>query len=275
MDKRDKYSVNDGLPPFPGLKVPWEKSRSEVWDEISPKIVPVPRKTVRLKPYIRYAAAALIALLLSVGTFMRTYKQTVTADNLMQITLPDGSSVSLTEGTRISFHPYWWMISREVSFEGEGRFQVEKGSKFSVVSDRGSTSVLGTVFSVNTKDTRYYVSCEEGSVRVVSHIAESEVVLSPGENAEMQQNGTLERSTFGKGLQGSESFTFTAEPLSSVLKKIGEAYKVQIKTEIPDTFTYTGNFSADIEVESALHLVCKPFSLNVEQISEKEYIIGK
>lgn len=63
------------------------------------------------------------------------------------MTLPDGSVVRLNSVSRLSYKPLGWYFSRSAELSGEAFFEVEKGSKFTIYSMLGSTSVLGTSFN--------------------------------------------------------------------------------------------------------------------------------
>ncbi len=276
MNRFNSNRKNNEIPPFPGVGIPWEKSKSEVWENLLAKMeenpAPVSRRLV--PGPVLYALAASLLILLAVGSFMRFYTVRTVAGEQLALELPDRSIVTVYEGSTIAWHPYWWKIKREVSFEGKGLFEVEKGEVFTVSSLKGSTSVLGTVFLVNTTETSYIVACESGRVKVVSHLANSEVILQPGQGAEMNTCGELEIKT--KSFDSSlGNFTFTSEPFSSVLKEICQVYHVRITAQGTDELLYTGNFSREMNVEEVLHLVCKPFGLEVTRLSENEYNIGK
>jgi len=276
MDKHISNRNIDGLPPFPKMHIPWEKSKDEVWQNLAAKLedrtVPVVRSLVPRR--ILYAVAASLLIILSLGSFMRFYTVNFSAQEEMAVSLPDKSTVKLSVGGDISWHPYWWKLNREVFFEGEGRFEVEKGKQFTVISEKGNTTVLGTVFTVNTTKKNYLVSCESGKVMVESNITASTVILTPGQKAEMKPTGELELKTIEPN-HGPGTFSFTSAPLSFVLDEIGKAYGVKIELNCTEDLSYTGNFSKEISVESVLRLVCKPFGLKLNRQSENEYIIGK
>ncbi|MFZ5940879.1 MAG: FecR family protein [Bacteroidota bacterium] len=276
MDENKKYRDKKELPPLPEGRIPWSRTKEEVWKVISEK---TGEGTARMEPKVRslrplLAAAATLALILALGSLMRFYTVRVSAPENMAVELPDGSEAYMLEGSEISWHPWWWPLKREVNFEGESRFEVEKGTTFAVVSKKGKTLVLGTVFTVNTIGDNYQVSCESGKVRVVSNLTASEVILLPGEKAEMNDKGTLEYRTKNESGQ-KESFTFTSAPLNTVLMEISRAYGVKIVADTVENLVYTGNFGGEIPVDNVLRLVCKPFGLKVIRISDEEYRIGK
>jgi ferric-dicitrate binding protein FerR (iron transport regulator) len=106
---------------------------------------PFQKKTIRLNNYSTWVVAAGIAILFGIAGFMRLYTKNIntTAGTHLLVMLPDKSTVNLNAESFISYKPYWWRFKREVEFEGEGLFEVEKGKKFSVISKLGTTTVVG------------------------------------------------------------------------------------------------------------------------------------
>ncbi|MDA3929761.1 MAG: FecR family protein, partial [Prolixibacteraceae bacterium] len=115
---------------FKGGKFLWEKSEATVWSDIEAKIEAKPSgKVSRLTSgYVRWAVAASLLVLLGIGTFMRFYKLSIetNAGEHQLVLLPDDSSVDLNAKSSISYKPYWWRFNREIKFEGEAYFEVEK-----------------------------------------------------------------------------------------------------------------------------------------------------
>ncbi|TNF27090.1 MAG: iron dicitrate transport regulator FecR, partial [Bacteroidetes bacterium] len=172
------------------------KSKEDVWNEMMIDIdeKPTEPKVIQLN-WFRYAAAAAIVLLLSTTAFLRFYTESVTtpAGLHSSVSLPDGSTVELNAATELSYHPYWWRFNRSVKMEGEAFFEVVKGSSFSVVSENGTTTVLGTSFNINSRENGYTVFCKTGKVSVEHE--SSKVVIAPNESAELQANGELQKIT--------------------------------------------------------------------------------
>ena len=72
----------------------------------------------------------------------------------------------LNAASRLQYHPYWWRFERQVKLEGEV-FLVKPGTLFKVVSEKGTTEVLGTEFNIYSREKNYSVFCQSGTVKVI------------------------------------------------------------------------------------------------------------
>ena len=275
QEKRHRKKKNDpdGLSDlyFSKAKIPWEKSKEEVWNSLEETLSKEDRPPVpirHLHPNRHWLAlAASLVLLLSVSTFMRFYTVNTFCPTGVRTSLqrPEGSEVELKASTRLSYPPYWWFMSRKVKLEGEAFFRVEKGKKFQVISSSGTTEVLGTSFNVFARGKDYMVTCHTGSVRVSEARTGSAVTLSPNEKSVLQTSGgflvtKLENQLDSPGWT-SNMIMFSSAPLRLVFEEIERQFGIVI--EIPEGMqqVYSGNFSLDQPVENILSLLCLPFDL--------------
>ena len=146
----DQWSTDeDFLKSLPKLDVPYSRSKQQVWDELEQAMnqsvsksesAPAIGKVRALRP-VWLSVAAVLIVLFSTTAFFRFYTKTVQAEMGQHLTalLPDGSSIELNAGSVIKYQPLWWRFNREVQFEGEGFFKVQKGQSFEVVSSLGRT----------------------------------------------------------------------------------------------------------------------------------------
>lgn len=287
QDKRHRNKKNDpdGLDDliFSNAKIPWEKSKAEVWNDIEEHITKEDRAPVHVRhlhPNRQWLAlAASLVLLFSVSGFMRFYTvKTYCPEGVhSSLELPDGSEVELNASTHLAYHPYWWFVSREVKLEGEAFFQVEKGKKFKVLSTRASTEVLGTTFNVFARNENYIVTCHTGSVRLSESITGSAVVLSPNERGQMEASGgfrvsPVENATTTPGWT-SNMIMFSSAPLPMVFEEIERQFGIVIETPDMMLQVYSGNFSLDQPVENILSLLCLPFDLEYESQTGNKYLV--
>ena len=258
--------------------ISWSKSKDEVWSELQYSISARHRKTRRL--FVMLSAAAGIILLLGLTVFMRLYTETAeTAFGEHSIAkLPDGSAVELNAATQISWNPFWWRFNREVRFQGEGFFKVVPGSSFSVVSKKGTTTVLGTTFNIFARGDIYSVTCVTGKVKAEATVTSQKVIINPGEQAILEKSGTfiLQNTKPVKEITGwrNHMFTFTGAPLNEVWNEIERQYNVELI--FPNTnHNYTGFFSRSMDLETVLDLVCRPFEFTFVKTQERTYVISK
>lgn len=253
----------------------YNKSKDEILNDILNKIETKNHTSIKISP-VYYSAAAVILLLISLGLLMRFYSQSISSPKgkHMVYILPDNSKITLNAETKISYHPFWWFMKREVKIDGEAFFEVSKGEKFEVKSEMGTTAVLGTSFNVLARNKRYKVDCFTGKVKVSSNTKE-ELILTPSYSAEIQVNGNIKLSKFSpqKNDKGwiNNMFNFNAVPLREVLKEVERQFNIRIEADIADDLIYTGNFSSDRSVEETLNVLCKPFGLEYEKINNRIY----
>ena len=264
------------------LEVSWDESKEDIWLQMNPNLgnSVFPRSvSIWVRPAFRLAVAAVLLLMISIGSFVRLYTvnyQAISGQHFMA-DLPDGSTVNLNAESSVKFHPYWWRVSREVTFQGEGFFEVEKGSAFSVVSPKGTTSVLGTSFNIYARDEAYRVACVTGKVKVVDARGEKEVVLNPEENVEWQEGTFLKKDVSAADITAwiNNEFVFTGTPIDEVFAEIERQYGIQIAYEESLGFVVSFNFSKEQSVTKVLNDVCRPFNLKFVEHSTGKYLISK
>ena len=273
---------DDSTELFSLLQVPWTDTREQVWESLSGRLKsPV---IIQMRPKIKswqIAMAASLILLISIGTFMRTFtvKLTTVPAQHLSTGLPDGSKIILNAGTEISYKPYWWWKKRKVTLQGEAYFDVLTGKSFSVESDMGVTEVLGTSFNIYSRNRRFEVVCETGKVRVQVSVTKSSVILNPREKASLLNTGQLqvEEDVNMENTKAwiSNQLVFTSEPLVDVFTEIERQYSVEI--HLPDNlyFTYTGSFEKKESVEKVLRSICRPFELQVHKADNNQFYISK
>lgn len=215
--------------------------------------------------FLQVAASVAVFLVTGFTLFMvSAFDVTTGAGEFAQVELPDGSVVDLKYASSISYNKIGWWFDREVEFEGEGFFQVEKGSEFSVISAAGTTSVLGTSFNIKTRATRYEVKCFTGRVAVVS--GDEQSTLTPGK-ATMFQNGKKVRDfNFDRQTpnwsQG--EVHFDDQPLRVVIAELEKVYDLSITfADSLGLIRYTGFFPTN-DLDMALKLTCEPLGLDYE-----------
>jgi len=280
-NKKDPSDLGERL--FSGAEIPWEKSKAEVWRDLEPRLVKEDQSPVLVRRQLPgkqwLALAASLVLLLSVASFMRFYSVNIDtpAGVHTSLNLPDGSGVEVNASTSLSYHPYWWFLSRKVELEGEAFFTVEKGRKFRVVSDLGTTEVLGTTFNVFARGDNYQVSCHTGSVRVSAAAKDLSVILSPNELAELEDSGALKVRSLDTPAQAPgwtrNLIMFSSAPLRLVFDEIERQYGIVIETPAEMQQVYSGNFSLDQSVENILSLLCLPFDLRYERQTGNSYLV--
>ena len=265
---------------FENMEVPYKRTKAEVWEAMSQKMLTPPTKKIIPINLTRWVAAAVI-IIVSTLSFTCFYTTSVHAVNGAHLayTLPDNSVIHLNAGSKISYAPYWWMFQRSVSLEGEAFFEVEKGSKFVVNSNLGYTEVLGTSFNIYARDTTYQVFCKTGKVGVHATYSNQSVVLNPSEKAILENKVlTKETEVDGKASMGwiNDQFYFNNVNLVRVLEELERQYDVKINFDqalISENNDYTGLFAKEKNIQSVLVLITTTLDLNLNKVNEKTYTI--
>lgn len=269
----------DFLKSLPKLDVPYSRSKQQVWEELEQAMnqpvsksvsAPAMGKVRTLRP-VWLSAAAILIVLLSTTAFFRFYTKTVQADMGQHLTtlLPDGSSIELNAGSVIKYQPLWWRFNREVQFEGEGFFKVQKGQSFEVVSSLGRTIVLGTSFNIYARKNEYKVTCYTGKVRVVSVVSGESTDITPNMKACIESDGRVvsaaEENTEAIISWMKDMFFFTGTPIETVFEEVERQYGVHIQVQGQLDFLYTGNFKRSRSADDVMNMICRPMGLSYEK----------
>ncbi len=281
--KKDTDLLNRSNELFERTEIPFDKSREEVWKDLSGKIharesAGSSTRSVFFR-YQRIAVAATLALLLAAGVFSRLYRvKTVSPQGeTMTMELPDGSLAELNGNTTLYVHPLWWPLSRKVYQEGEAFFRVKEGRRFTVHTKPGITEVLGTTFTVFARDNRFHVTCHSGRVKVRESSSDHSATLSANERADLDPGGAFRIENVNVDPHSpawkNRHLVFTSTPFREVLDEVESYYGIQIEYPADKDLVYTGNFKPDQSAEKTLSLICRPFNLTYEKRSESEYRI--
>ncbi len=219
----------------------------------------------RLLPFAAVAAVALIFLIFSLGNDYDT-SINVPYASIKNITLPDGSTVSVNADSKLAYNKESWDKKRTVFLEGEAFFEVEKGSKFKVLTNDGIVQVLGTSFNVYSRNDQLSVQCETGKVSVQTS-GGMESILMPQQSTTII-NGNHEvgdvtevdrRSTWRNGI-----FVYSAARIIDVAAELERQFDVKITMDASLNETkYTGSFDKS-NFETALIEVLYPLNLKFE-----------
>lgn len=253
------------------LTVPDSVAKEDAWKKLSGKLVDIPKqeaKVVKLGRWIPLSiAASLTLLIIAFFVFNQATVTTPMAETKVYI-LPDGSEVTLNADSRISYSRFNFSGKRTVTLEGEAFFNVTKGNTFTVESEKGAVTVLGTSFNVHTRPSGFEVSCFTGKVNVSSgnHV----IMLTKGLFTKLDNNKLIAAEPFDdkKTTWRQGDFYFERKPLNSVIDELERQFNVDIQLKGDGTRLYTGYFS-NKNLDEALEMVFKPMSLNYTRETNK------
>lgn len=258
-----------------GFEIP-EMDTNANFEVISKQIKPI-RQLRKPNPFsMVWKVAAVFALVFAGYYYYATLDTTIKTEiaQTESFSLPDGSTVSLNSGSKITYNKNNWEQTRALSLNGEAFFKVTKGNKFSVNTPEGIVTVLGTQFNVSTRDGLFAVACYEGLVSVAFN--DTLIKLPAGkevriENGKLILDKTIENS-LPVWLQDESSFENV--PLKRVVKELERQYAVKVSLENVDTTKrFTGSFTHK-NLEVALMSICEPLQLNYKINNNGSVTIG-
>lgn len=238
-------------------------NKEKVLESIQKKLSTPKQKVKKMIPSWSYAVAASIALLF--GVFYFVDKETVYETSYgeqLAIVLPDGSEVQLNAKSKLTLNKEDWEEGkRNLNLNGEGYFKVQKGSKFTVMTELGSVSVLGTQFNVKRTQEYFNVKCFEGKVGVKTKT--DDAILTPGKGF-VQINGEKAKSVSFEAVSPawiSGETTFKSTPLKYVLKELEKQYEITFDTKnVNLNLLFSGSFT-NKNKEIALQTVFIPLQI--------------
>ncbi|QNM85026.1 FecR domain-containing protein [Polaribacter pectinis] len=215
------------------------------------------------KKLYKYAAAVVVLLTTSYfflfnneANFNTNYAQTKTFN------LPDNSEVVLNANSEITYSKKDWEESRNLDLNGEAFFKVQKGKKFTVNTEIGEVTVLGTEFNVKERENYFEVKTYEG---LVSVSYKDTLVKLPRGTIFKVVNGKIDTTnTFDinekSWLQNESNFKSTQ--LRFILEEIEHQFGYKIETKDVDLdVLYSGGFT-HTDINIALQSVTIPLQLS-------------
>ena len=104
-------------------------------------------------------------------------------------------------------------------------------------------------------------------------------MLEPDQRALLLSGGKLSLEKISKTGQTiswiNKQFFFTAAPLEQVFEEVERQFNIDIKLNIHQGLSYTGNFTLEKNPEKALNIICKPFGIKFEALADGVYLISE
>lgn len=218
----------------------------------------------RLHRLLRYAAMVAIVALVSLLAYHHGQRQL--SEEFAEIViepapgsrtktiLPDGTSVWLNSGSKLTYSQGFGLKDRQVSLEGEGFFEVTKNKDlpFSVKSGILQVNVLGTKFNFRDypDDPEAEVVLSEGFVSLKSLMANNHEykTLIPGQRAVLNKKTVkfeLDEYDTGKSHMWTQGFLILdGESIYTIAKKLERSYgvKVTVFSKTLEQFHFYGDF---------------------------------
>ncbi len=215
-------------------------------------------KVVQLHPFKKFLRVAAAVAVLMVGSYfyVNSLDENIATQyaESKQITLPDNSEVVLNADSKITYSERKWDANRNITLNGEAFFKVAKGKRFTVATEIGTVTVLGTQFNVENRKSFFEVTCFEGLVSVSFNGKETKL---PAGNSFIAINGKIVTAKTVNMTQPSwlsDESSFKSIPLKYVLDEFQRQHNILVETNNIDTDQlFTGTFSntnADLALKS-------------------------
>ncbi len=196
------------------------------------------------------------------------------ANSRVKYVLPDSSIVWINSSSSIKFYSAY-ADNRHVELKGNAFFDVTHNpdNPFTVSFKNGEVEVLGTKFSVQSKDNGdFNVVLVEGSVRALVENSKQTVLLSPdqmlavlGGKYSVEKVNAKNRIAWING-----ELIFRDTPFADVARILSDRYDVDIEVqgEGLDKITYRGTFKNE-SLDDILNLMSLTLPIKSKQVQRK------
>ena len=259
--------LKSGINLYEALEAPMDNTLNSVKNRIK-QGNPATKKQTKIRflnTKTIFAVAASIAILFSISTFLANKDVTFQSGfgEHKTVALLDNSEVILNAKSELTYNKKDWKTKREVFLKGEAFFKVQKGSTFTVITDNGTVTVLGTQFNINAQNNFFEVICYEGKVKVINK--GKNFVLTPNKSVR-SLNGTITEETLDlttvkpSWILGESSFRSIS--LKEVITALEKQFNIQIDDKnIDNSIIFTGAFD-NTNLNIALAAVFKTTQIN-------------
>jgi len=259
--------------------------------------------------WFQWAAAASVIIVLGCGWFLsqqpdfeeKSIAQTFqtpygievknTATNPRQIHLEDGSVVILKANSSVTYPEHFGRQSRSVFLKGEAFFNVKRDPTKPFVVHAGElvTEVLGTSFTVKSYEDAQSIEVlvATGRVSVYENSAKSTqqrngLILTPNQKIIFDKASRkltpsiIEKPVVIQPPTHPTTFIFEETPLPNVLKKLENAYGLQIivENQMLNQCVFTADLN-ELPLRTQLDLICKSVNASFEQRGTSIFINGE
>lgn len=237
-----------GIGVYEQLQKPLDSTFEKIKEKISSKNNSRSNiKTINVYAKIALAAAAIIVLFFSLNTLINTHDIEYASNFGEQktVVLLDGSEVILNAKSQLKYQAKDWKQARKVFLDGEAFFKVTKGKSFTVVTNNGTVTVLGTQFNIISNPGFFDVICYQGKVKVTSN--DRTFIMTPNQSVRYNQ-GVFENKTLNllhsnpTWMDGESSFRRV--PLSQVIMALEKQFNITFdSSNIEASILFTGSFN--------------------------------
>jgi ferric-dicitrate binding protein FerR (iron transport regulator) len=254
-------------------------------------VVPMPwlRRNIR---YVSSAAAVLFVALFIGFMVIKPYNSNITIasndwNTEQPYVLPDGTTVTFTGQSEITYPKQFRNDFRSVEFEGTALFDVSKDGEHPFVIHCGNMNVevLGTSFLLEADKTseQYQLDLYSGRVRMTTVDEKgnelSSVEVEPGERGIYNStDGAMRVLTYSEvkyeELTNDHVLDFNNVCLSKIVETL--EYIFEIKIDLPDSYaneTLTARFTDKDSVDEVVETIATVFGMKVSKPTKNKFVL--
>jgi ferric-dicitrate binding protein FerR (iron transport regulator) len=209
-----------------------------------------------------------------------------TADNQknLQVTLPDGSTVSLNRNTELIYRENFGRHGRNVTLRGEAFFEItpDENNPFVIDAGKAKIKVIGTSFNVITSnpDSAVEVYVKTGKVMVSAAEGTNNMILDQGFIGKMDSK--ISEKSFNNDPNylawKTGMLIYDGQTLEVVFRDLKKVYNMDIVANDPGILenTWTTNGPVDNQSpETIIRLICISFNLSYAKEGNIYHITDK
>jgi len=264
---------------------------SESTDEITNRVLQPQKRSFAIRFVREFSkAAAVIAIAVITTLFIQKANQHPIAISTQTIEVPQGQHVNLTlsDGTKVSlnsnskfkFPATFEADNRTVTLDGEGFFEVTHNAQrpFHVLTKKCDIKVLGTTFNVlaYNNSSVFETSLLHGSVKVSNIETSENILLKPNEKAEFKNGKLLQTNIESEDdfIWRQGIYVFKDEPLAQVFQKLESYYHTRIilQNEEFGKLNCTGKFRQTEGIDHVIKVLQKANGFNYQRNEENNTI---
>jgi ferric-dicitrate binding protein FerR (iron transport regulator) len=248
------------------------------------KTVPIIRKWMQVAAIFVIAIASTIFIqqrILNSPDQIFTQTIEVPQGQRVNLTLSDGTKVTLNSNSKLHFPSTFKGGQRTVELDGEGFFEVthNKSRPFRVITQKCEIEVLGTSFNVLAYNNSHIfeASLVEGSINIKGNSSNQSALLKPNEKISLK-DGRLVTTRFESEddfLWKEGIYVFNNEDLTQVFQKLEQYYQTRIEVKNKKLYDMkcTGKFRQKEGIEQIIKVLQKANSFQYQRDDDNNRII--
>lgn len=257
--------------------------------QVTPERKPMGRTATMSTGFSR-VAAALVAIAVFAGVTFFLFNNLSgsqvalesEAGTVREVTLPDGSLVSLNENSTLTYDKTFGEKNRTVTLKGEGFFEVERDESkpFIVRTDAFEVTVLGTSFDVSAYENNEAASVVVATGLVQVDAGKEQIQLTPGDMGRIVKAEKMLSKTRADIVETMswrvKSFTFNNDKLGEVVENLSKTYHMNVR--LSQNELKNCRLSATFNnrtLKEVLQIISSTLNVEVEKTSDGYLLTGE